>query len=245
MENAQLISLSRQIALQRQMDVVANNLANINTTGFKGESLLFQDYVMPVAADDDFMPADRDLHYTMDWSTVHDMANGSIEQTGNPLDVALSGNGFLVVDTPQGERYTRAGSLQIGSDGTLVDLDGNPVLSDQGPIRFEPNETDINIASNGSISTSEWAKGALRLVEFADPRLLAKAGDNLYAGTGGLPATATSVVHGSIERSNVSGVTQLTEMIRIQRAYQSLATLMQKQDDIRSTAINRLGDLTA
>jgi flagellar basal-body rod protein FlgF len=245
MENAQLISLSRQLSLQRQMDVVANNLANINTTGFKGEDLLFEDYVMPVAADDDFMPVDRDLHYTWDWSTVHDMANGSIEQTGNPLDVALSGNGFLVVETPQGERYTRAGSLQIASDGTLVDLDGNPVLSDQGPIRFEPTETDINIASNGSISTSEGAKGALRLVEFADPRMLAKAGNNLYTGDGGAPAIGTRVVQGSIERSNVSGVTQLTEMIRIQRAYQSLASLMQKQDDIRSTAINRLGDLNA
>jgi flagellar basal-body rod protein FlgF len=245
MENAQLISLSRQIALQRQMDVVANNLANINTTGFKGESLLFEDYIMPVAADDDFMPADRDLHYTMDWSTVHDMAGGSIEQTGNPLDVALSGNGFLVVQTPQGERYTRAGSLQIGADGTLVDLNGNPVLSDGGPIQFQPSETDITIAADGAISTSEGPKGALRVVEFADPRHLAKAGDNLYAGDGAVDATGTAIVQGSIERSNVSGVTQLTEMIRIQRAYQSLATLMQKQDDIRSTAINRLGDLNA
>jgi len=245
MENAQLISLSRQIALQRQMDVVANNLANINTTGFKGESLLFQDYIMPVAADDDFMPADRDLHYTMDWATVHDMANGSIEQTGNPLDVALSGNGFLVVETPQGERYTRAGSLQIASDGTLVDLNGNPVMSEGGPIQFEPSETDIIIAADGSISTPEGAKGSLRLVEFDNPNQLLKAGDNLYTGTGAINATQTAIVQGSIERSNVSGVTQLTQMIRIQRAYQSLANLMQKQDDIRSNAIRRLGDLNA
>src|SRR5215475_2330460 len=93
MENAQLISLSRQIALQRQMDVVANNMANINTTGFKAESLLFEDYMMPKARDNDFGGADDRLHYTEDWSTVHDMSNGAIEQTGNPLDVALNGSG--------------------------------------------------------------------------------------------------------------------------------------------------------
>src|SRR3954471_17953764 len=85
MENAQLISLSRQIALQRQMDVVANNMANINTTGFKSENMLFQDYLMPKAQDNEFAGSDRDLHYTEDWSTIHDMSTGSIEQTGNPL----------------------------------------------------------------------------------------------------------------------------------------------------------------
>ena len=92
MENAQLISLSRQIALQRQMDVVANNMANINTTGFKSENILFEDYLMPKARDNDFGGLDHDLHYTEDWATTHDMSTGSIEQTGNPLDVALSGD---------------------------------------------------------------------------------------------------------------------------------------------------------
>ena len=131
MENAQLISLSRQIALQRQMDVVANNMANINTTGFKSENILFEDYLMPKARDNDFGGLDHDLHYTEDWATTHDMSTGSIEQTGNPLDVALSGNGFLTVQTPQGPRYTRNGSLQLDASGTLVDLSGNPVLGEQ------------------------------------------------------------------------------------------------------------------
>ncbi len=134
MENAQLITLNRQMALQRQMDVVANNMANINTTGFKGQSLLFEDYLMPGAEDTAFSGSDRDLHFATDWTTVHDMTNGSIEQTGNPLDVALEGDGFLVVQTPAGERYTRNGSLQISATGQLVDISGNPVLSGGNPI---------------------------------------------------------------------------------------------------------------
>jgi flagellar basal-body rod protein FlgF len=245
MENAQLISLSRQIALQRQMDVVANNLANINTTGFKGETLLFEDYLSPTGEDGDFIGADRDLHFTQDWSTIHDLTNGSIEQTGNQLDVALSGNGFLVVQTPAGERYTRSGALQIDATGTLVDFDGNPVMSDLGPLRFEPTETDITIARNGAIMTNEGAKGTLRMVEFADPQILAKAGDNLFSGEGATTAVNTVLVQGAIERSNVSGVTEIANMIRVQRAYSSLATLMQRQDEVRRSAINRLGDLNA
>src|SRR3954468_24606390 len=136
MENAQLISLSRQIALQRQMDVVANNMANINTTGFKSENMLFQDYLMPKAQDNEFTGPDHDLHYTEDWSTIHDMSTGSIEQTGNPPDIPISGNGFRTVQTAAGPRYTRNGSLQIDSSGTLVDLAGNPVLGESGPITF-------------------------------------------------------------------------------------------------------------
>ena len=150
MENAQLISLSRQVALQRQMDVVANNMANINTTGFKAEDLLFEPYKMPVAADNDFA-GDQTLAYTEDWATIHNMTNGPMDQTGNPLDVALMGSGFLTVSTPNGDRYTRAGSLAINTQGTLVDLAGNPVLSTSGPVQFDAADTDITISKDGTI----------------------------------------------------------------------------------------------
>lgn len=245
MENAQLISLSRQIALQRQMDVVANNMANINTTGFKSENMLFEDYLMPVAKNNDFTGGDSGLHYTQDWSTIHDMTSGPIEQTGNPLDVALDGEGFLTVQTSAGEVYTRSGALQINASGTLVDLNGNPVLSESGPVKFGDSDTDITIASNGAIMTSNGGKGRLKLVEFDDPQLLAREGDNYYSGPAGTPATATRVVQGSIEKSNVSGVTEMANMIRVQRAYQTLAGLLQRQDDLQRTAIQRLGDVTA
>jgi len=245
MENAQLISLSRQIALQRQMDVVANNMANINTSGFKAESMLFQDYLMPVARDNELTGADQDLHYTEDWSTINDMSTGSIEQTGNPLDVALSGEGFLTVQTAAGPRYSRNGSLQIDTTGTLVDLAGNPVLGTSGPIKFDSADTNIAIAPDGTIATSQGTKGKLAVVEFPDPQVLAREGNNYYSGPAGNPATNTSVVQGSIERSNVSGVSTMADMIRVERAYQTLANIMQRQDDLRSTAVQRLGDVTA
>lgn len=242
MENAQLISLSRQVALQRQMDVVANNIANINTTGFKSELMLFEEYKMPVARDRDFAYPDQPLSYVEDWATVHDMTNGSITLTGNPLDVALNGEGFLTVQTPAGERYTRSGALQINNEGILVNFDGYPVLGEGGEIRFDATDTDVAIGANGTITTAAGGKGKLRIVEFASPQELQREGDNLYAGGSPVPATATRLTQGAIERSNVSGVGQMTEMIRVSRAYESLASLMQKQDDLRRSAIQRLGD---
>ncbi len=245
MENAQLISLSRQIALRRQMDVVANNIANVNTTGFKGEQILFEEYLMPVAKDRDFPWPDQPLSYTQDWATMHDLSGGAMVQTGNPLDVALQGEGFLTVMTPGGERWTKAGALQINSEGILVNLDGFPVLADGGEVQFDAEEADITIAADGTIATAAGIKGRLQIVEFANPQELTREGNNLFAGGTPLPATQTRVEQGFIERSNVSGVAEMTEMIRVSRSYQSLASLMQRQDEIRRSAIQRLGDATA
>ncbi|MDB5542041.1 MAG: Flagellar basal-body rod protein FlgF [Devosia sp.] len=245
MENAQLIGLSRQIALQRQMDVVANNIANINTTGFKSEQTLFEEYLMPVARDRDFGALDQQLSYTDDWTTIHDMSGGALVQTGNPLDVALQGEGFLTVQTPQGNRYTRSGSLAIDASGFLVDLNGNQVLSTTGPIHFGASETDIAIGEDGSISSSAGAKGQLQLVEFTDPQAVERQGDSLWSGGNPIAATSTRVIQGAIEKSNVSGVGEMTEMIRVQRAYESVASLLSEQNDQRRSAIQKLGNLNA
>ena len=243
MENAQLISLSRQVALQRQMDVVANNLANINTTGFKGEQILFQDYLMPVAADKDFAYPDQPLHYTEDWATIHDMSTGAVTDTGNPLDLALDGEGFLTVQTADGERYTKAGSLAIDAGGTLVDLHGNPVLSELGPIHFTATDTDISITADGTVATNDGVKGKLKIVEFTDPQAATRDGSNLWAGGDPQIATQTRVVQGAIEKSNVSGIAEMTEMIRVQRAYESAASMQDKQDEMRRNAIQRLAQV--
>jgi flagellar basal-body rod protein FlgF len=245
MENAQLVSLSRQIALQHQMDVVANNIANINTTGFKASDLMFEDYLMPEARDNDFAGTDRLVHFTQDWSTVHDMSAGSIEQTGNDLDVALMGDGFLTVDTPDGPRYTRSGALAMNAEGVLVDLNGNPVLGSSGPIKFDDSDIDIRIGTDGTVATNNGSKGKLALAQFSDPQILAREGDNYFSGPAPDAPVTTRVMQGSIEKSNVSGVTELTTMIRVQRAYQSLASLMQRQDELRTNAIQRLGEVRA
>jgi flagellar basal-body rod protein FlgF len=245
MDNAQLITLSRQLGLQRQMDVVANNLANINTNGFKSENIMFEDYLMPKAEDGAFPQADKDLHFTEDWSTRHDMSIGSIEQTGGPLDVAIGGNGFLSVQTSAGERYSRDGAMTIDSTGTLVDVSGNPVLSTSGPVHFDSADTDISISPDGTISSSQGSKGKLKLTAFADPQALTHEGTNYYSGTGGSPDTTSRISQGSLERSNVSGVSEMVNMIRVQRAYQTIANMMEQQDQLRQTAVQQLGSTTA
>lgn len=245
MENAQLISLSRQIALERQTEVIANNIANINTTGFKAEKVLFEEYMMPVARDRNFEGPDQPLSFTQDWGTLHDMRGGEAAPTGNPLDVALIGDGFLTVMSPDGARWTRSGSLQVNADGILVDLNGYPVMADGGEVQVDQEGADIAIAADGTISTQSGPKGRLQIVEFANVQDLTREGNNLFSGGTPVPATSTKVVQGSVERSNVSGVIEMSEMIRVSRAYQSLASLMQRQDDIRRAAIQRLGDASA
>lgn len=244
-ENAQLIGLSRQMGLQRQMDVLANNMANINTSGFKSEQILFEEYVMPVARDQDFPRMDQPLSYVQDWATIHDLSGGAMVQTGNELDVGLNGDGFFTVQTPAGERWSKAGNFQLSADGTLVDASGNPVLGDGGPIQFGPEETNILIASDGSISSSAGPKGRLGIVEFANPEELTREGSNLWAGGTPIAATNTRAMQGFIEKSNVSGVAEMAEMIRVTRAYESAANLAQKQDELRRSAIQRLGDTNA
>jgi flagellar basal-body rod protein FlgF len=243
--NAQLIGLSRQIALQRQMDVVANNIANVNTTGFKAENLLFEEYVMPVARNQDFPTLDQPLSYVQDWATTHDLSGGAMVQTGNELDVALNGGGFFAVQTPAGERWSKSGAFQLDATGTLVNQNGHPVLGEGGPIQFGAEETGLLIAADGSVSSSAGAKGRLRLVEFANAQELTREGQNLFAGGTPVAATNTRVMQGFIEKSNVSGVSEMAEMIRVTRAYESAASMAQKQDDMRRDAIRRLGDTNA
>src|ERR1700748_1084435 len=120
MENTLLIGLSRQTVLERQLDVVANNIANVNTAGFKSDQSLFEEYLRSGAHGDNFKPSDRRVSYVQDRGTYRDFAQGPAEQTKNPLDVAITGNGFLVVQTAAGERYTRDGGLQMNSQGQLV-----------------------------------------------------------------------------------------------------------------------------
>src|SRR3981189_2461794 len=152
MENALLVGLSRQMTLERQMDVVANNVANVNTNGYKADKSLFQEYLKSGAHEDNFVGRDRAVSYVQDFGTFKDLSQGPSEQTKNPLDVAIDGGGFLVVQTPAGERYTRDGGVQINNQGQLVTASGNPVLGTSGPIVFQPTDKEISITADGSVS---------------------------------------------------------------------------------------------
>ncbi len=146
MEQAISIALSRQMTLRRAMDIVANNVANVNTSAYKSESPLFSEFLMPVAEADDRHGPNKisDLSYVIDTGTHRDMSDGNITPTGNPFDVAISGEGFFAVQTPAGERYTRAGHFTVDNLGVLVTPQGNPVLSAAGaPITLNPDDGEI------------------------------------------------------------------------------------------------------
>ena len=253
MENAVLVGLSRQMALHRELDVVANNVANLNTTGFKSDGALFEQYLMPVARDNGFIGADRRLNFVQDRATWLDLGQGPIQQTGNPLDVALEGNGFLVVQTPRGERYTRNGALQINNNGELVTSEGFQVVGESGPITFQNSDRDITINNDGSIrvregasATADSSRGKLRLVEFANPQQLTKDGSSTFqAGANQQPQTATDsrVVQGAVEKSNVQGVLEMTRLIEVSRSYTEVANILQQQGEMRRETINRLAEV--
>src|ERR1700687_1592287 len=152
MQNALLVGLSRQVALGRELDVVANNIANINTTGYKADGSLFEEYLSSVARADQ---TGARVSFVHDRGTWHDLSAGPIEKTGNPLNIAIDGNAFLVVQTPRGERYTRNGALQINGTGELVTSEGNPVLGEAGPIVLQPTDHQISISLDGTISARE------------------------------------------------------------------------------------------
>jgi flagellar basal-body rod protein FlgF len=253
MENALLIGLSRQVTLERQLDVVANNVANVNTAGYKADRSMFQEFLSPGAHEDNFVRPDRRVSYVQDRATFHDFSQGPAEQTKNPLDVAIDGGGFLVVQTAAGERYTRDGGLQMNNTGQLVTAAGNPVLGTSGPIVFQPTDHDINVSPDGTVTVLEGngrtdaIRGKLRLVAFPEAQKLLKEGLNLYAAGEGSPQPdlTSQVRQGFIEKSNVNAVAEMSRMIEVTRAYTQIATLLQQQSDLHKSAIEKLADVPA
>ena len=196
MENTLLVGLSRQMVLERQMDVVANNVANVNTNGFKADRSLFEEFLRSPAHEDNFQRPDRRVAFVQDRGTFKDFAAGASELTKNPLDVAIDGKGFLAVQTPAGERYTRDGNLQINNQGQLVTQSGYPVMGGSGPIVFQQTDKQITIAPDGNVTVLEGSnridsvRGKLRIVSFADAQKLVKDGGNLYSAEPGRRAPA-------------------------------------------------------
>jgi flagellar basal-body rod protein FlgF len=254
MENTLLIGLSRQTVLERQLDVVANNIANVNTAGFKSDQSLFEEYLRSGAHEDNFKPSDRRVSYVQDRGTYRDFSQGPTEQTGNPLDVAVAGNAFLVVQTAGGERYTRDGGLHMNNLGQLVTAAGDTVQGTSGPIVFQPADHDVSISPDGTITVVEGTgrtdaqRGKLRLVSFADAQKLLKEGSNLYsAGEGGAaqPDAKSQVQQGYLEKSNVSSVAEMSRMIQVTRTYTQISTLLQQESDLHKSAIEKLADVPA
>jgi flagellar basal-body rod protein FlgF len=254
MQNALLIGLSRQMTLERQMDVIANNVANANTNGFKADHSLFEEYLNSNAREDNFIGADRRVSYVQDRGTFRDVGPGPMEMTKNPLDLAITGDAYFAVQVNGGERYTRDGKFSLNSTGQLVTSDGNLVLGTGGPITFQPTDHDINIAPDGTITVLEGTaktdsiRGKIRMASFDDPTKLTKLGANLYAaGSATLQpdAKSSSVRQGYVEKSNVNSVGEMTRMVEVMRSYTAIANLLQQQSDLHKSAIEKLADVPA
>lgn len=248
MENALLIGLSRQMSLRRELDVVSNNIANINTTGFKVDTAVFEEFLMPGARHDDFAHGDRKMSFVQDRSTWHDMSQGPIRQTGNPFDVAIDGKAFFVVQTPRGERYTRNGSFQINPQGQLVTTEGYQVMGDAGPIQFQTTDKDVTISRDGTVAVPDGPRGKLRQVTFENGQRLQKDGSSTFSAPDGVvaaPAQYPHVIQGAVEQSNVKSVIEMTRLIEVTRHYTQVASLLERQGDMRRSAIERLADVPA
>ena len=245
MENAILVGVSRQAVLERELNIIANNIANVNTAGFKRDSLQFKDFLNPVSKADAFRRPDQPVHFVIDPKSITDHGQGELDRTGRELDAALQGEGYFVIQTPRGERYTRSGNFQLNAQGELVTANGEQVLGDGGVLTFSANETQIGIGSDGTISTNLGQRGRLRIERFPAGIELTKEGNNLFAapaGRRGEATTTTRVLQGAVERSNVRPVLEIGRLIEVTRSYVSVSQMIDKSAELRRTAIQQLGN---
>ena len=247
MDNSLLVSLSHQLASYRAMDVIANNIANVSTPGFKREAAKFEEFVTmmrPAEGQTGLQP----VSFVKDAGVMRDTGQGNIEQTGATYDVAIAGSGFFAVQTPLGMRYTRDGHFSLDTNGNLVTSQGYQVQGDGGAITITPNDSDINIAPDGTISSVVRGVGnqlaKLKVVDFPNAAALVKQGSNLYSTTQ-TPTTPANINlrQGALEASNVQPVIEISHMIEVMRAYEATATLSKSQEDMMRQAIEKLGQM--
>ena len=231
-------------AQQLRHEIQANNLANAATPGFKRDDLVPAPSV-PTATQSPALGGEPLWLAAMPPPVVPwtDFTQGPIRETGRSLDVALNGPGFLVVETPRGERYTRAGALVVGPDGLLVTAQGERVLGERGAI--DVKGARIEISGRGEVRDGARVVDTLRVVDFPAPYRLVKEGNGLFgpAGPGIEPAPATGyeIVAGSLESSNVNTVESMVSMIEILRSYEAAQRAIQAIDEINRQAANEIG----
>ena len=244
------VGLSKQMLLQRELDIVANNLANVDTTGFKVESM--------VSGTDSATPArtigvTQPVQFAVDNGLARDFTQGGLSKTGAPLDMAISGQGFFQVQTPSGTQYTRDGRFATNAQSQLVTQSGDAVLDESGsPIQINPQGNPPVIGRDGTITQSIAGQlgvqvvGRIGVVSFPDLSALSKQGDGLYSVTSNetpQPATDAVVQQGMLEGSNVQPIVQITDLIRINRAYEMVSQLLSSTADLSSSTIQQLGSV--
>jgi flagellar basal-body rod protein FlgF len=226
MENTSYVALSRQTALWRQLEITANNMSNVNTPAFKAEEVQFEDYNIKTKSD--MSPFGRVISFVHDYATIRDTTEGPLRKTEAPLDVAIHGDGYFTLDTPSGKRYTREGNFRLDENGMIVTPSGYPILqTNDNPIVLAPNETQISIASDGTISTENGIIGKIKIVKFDNDQLVRKVGDGSYETT--QPPNDIQVPYlsqGMLEESNVQPILQMTTMMSLLRNYEGVQNII-------------------
>lgn len=215
MDNAGYATLSRQSGLLREMQVVANNIANMSTTGYRQEGLMFSEYITRVDGGPSMSMANATVRNTS-------MLQGAMTMTGGQLDLAIEGDGFFLVETPDGERLTRAGSFTANGEGDLVTPRGFRVLDAGGaPVFIPPNAQDLSISADGTVSTGGQPLTQVGLVMPVNSNGMVREDGVMFRADDGVePALEGRILQGFLENSNVQPVDQITRMIQVQRAYE-------------------------
>ena len=234
MEHAGYTTLSRQSGLAREMQIVANNIANAATTGFRSEGLIFSEYVKPM---------ERGPSMSMGQGNVRNTSfvQGALTQTNGTFDLAIEGDGFFLIETPNGERLTRSGAFSPSAEGDLVTYDGLRVLDAGGAPIFVPQGSDIAISGDGTLSADGNPLGQIGIVRPIDSTQMVREDGVMFRADAGFePSETARVLQGFVENSNVNPIAQLARMIEVQRAYELGQSFLKSEDERVRTAMKTL-----
>ncbi len=240
MDSPGYIILSRLVAQSRATDVLAHNMANTDTPGFQAQRPVFASFAS--RAQREGSQDQREAAYSWDRATWREGTAGPLQRTGNPLDLALGGEGFFVVETPRGERYTRSGRFTLDNDGRVTDQEGNAVLNAAGqPLAVPAGDTRITVAGDGTIASESGPLGKVRVVRFADPQRMLAEGDRLFASADAPEdVERAQIVQGAVEGSNVRPILEMTRLTNELREFQMAAQFADKEGERLQGAIDRI-----
>lgn len=244
MDSASFVNISRQSGLLKEMNVIANNIANAGTIGFRREAAIFSEYVVQAGTDN---AAAHGNHLQNSTSIgrlgghYSDFSTGSLSRTGGVLDLAIDGDGFFLIGTSDGERLSRAGNFLTDRDGALITPDGHFVLDDAGgSIQIPPGADLITIGGDGTISAGGEPLGRIGIVTAA-PASLTRLGGNLWQAQDGFnPVENPTIVQGFLEDSNVNPILEISRMIEVQRAYEAGQKLLDMDNDLVAKTISAI-----
>ena len=239
LENPTYLVLSRMVAQTNATDVIANNIANADTPGFKATNMQFASYVAP---DGGSIPGGSNLAYASQAGAWRDTSNGAVKNTGSPLDLAITGDGYFNVKTPTGNRLTRDGAFGLLPDGTLATASGAQVLDTAGaPITIPPNAGTLTITADGVINGENGQIGQVGVVDVSNPQSLQSAGNNQFISSQpATPATRPGIVQGALEQSNVSPVLMITKMMESSQDFAFNTQFIQAEQTRQMSAISQI-----